>query len=162
MHKALIPLAAAVALLGAGQALQGQGKDHVAYPQGYRSWYHVKTMVLQPGHPLYDSFGGIHHVYANEKARKGLQTGTFDKGAVFVFDLLEAQSEENALTEGARKVLAVMERDDKRFAATGGWGFEAFAQGDPTRRVVTNAKEQCFSCHESQVQTGFVFSRWRP
>ncbi|MGC8917582.1 MAG: cytochrome P460 family protein [Thermoanaerobaculum sp.] len=134
----------------------------VAYPEGYRSWYHVKSMVLQAGHPLYEGFGGIHHVYANAKAKKGLETGRYEDGAVFVFDLLEAPSEGGAITEGARKVLAVMEKNSKAFAATGGWGFEGFAGGDKAKRVVTNAKEQCFTCHESQKARDFVFSSDRP
>jgi len=134
----------------------------VAYPEGYRNWYHVKSMVLQPGHPLYEGFGGIHHVYANAKAKRGLETGTYPDGAVFVFDLFEAPSENGAITEGNRKVLAVMERHSTRFATTGGWGFEGFAGGDPTKRLVTNAKEQCLGCHESQKPKDYVFSSWRP
>ncbi len=134
----------------------------VSYPEGYRRWYHVKTLVLQAGHPLYDAFGGIHHVYANEKAKQGLITGKYANGAVFVFDLLEAPVEGNALSEGSRKVLAVMEKDSNRFADTGGWGFQAFSAGDPQKPIVVNAKEQCFSCHESQKDKDFVFSTWRP
>jgi len=29
-----------------------------------------------------------------------------------------------------------MQKDGKRFAGTGGWGFEGFAAGDPARPVV--------------------------
>jgi len=32
----------------------------------------VKTLVLKPGHELYGAFGGIHHVYANDKAFKAM------------------------------------------------------------------------------------------
>ena len=38
----------------------------VGYPEGYRSWSHVKSMIIQPGHPLEDPFGGIHHSYKND------------------------------------------------------------------------------------------------
>lgn len=61
----------------------------VNYPSGYRSWQHVKSMIIQPGHPLADSFGGIHHIYANAAAMRGLTGGQYDDGAVFVFDLLD-------------------------------------------------------------------------
>lgn len=151
-----LALGAPLWLLAAG------GKEQVSYPKDYRSWYHVKSMVLQPGHPLFEGFGGIHHVYANAKARKGLETGKYEDGAVFVFDLFEAPTEGGAVTEGPRKVLAVMEKNSKAFADTGGWGFEGFAGGDPARRVVTNAREQCFTCHESQKDKDYVFSGWRP
>jgi len=55
----------------------------VQYPDGYRGWVHVKSMVIQKGHPLYDSFGGIHHIYANKKALEALKKkNTFPDGAV--------------------------------------------------------------------------------
>ncbi|MFQ5584297.1 MAG: cytochrome P460 family protein, partial [Calditrichia bacterium] len=62
----------------------------IAYPEGYRDWTHVKSMVLQPGHALYESFGGIHHIYANETALKAMKSGkSYPDGSVIVFDLLE-------------------------------------------------------------------------
>lgn len=138
-----------------------QGGVKVKYPQGYRSWAHVKSMVIEEGHPLYESFGGIHHVYANESARRALAAGKgrYPDGAVFVFDLLEAGEEDNAIVEGPRKVLGVMEKNAKAFASTGGWGFEGF-KGDTRERAVTDMKS-CFDCHEPQKERGYVFSEPR-
>ncbi len=134
----------------------------VPYPAGYRTWTHVKSMVIQPGHPLHASFGGIHHLYANAKAMQGYQSGKFKDGSVIIFDLLEAKPADNAITEGARKVVGVMQRDAKKYAATGGWGFEGFAGGDPGKRAVgANAKTACFDCHAPQKHTDYVFSAWR-
>jgi len=134
----------------------------VPYPDGYRTWTHVKSMVIQPGHPLHASFGGIHHLYANAKAMKGYRTGHFKDGSVIIFDLLEATSADNAITEGKRMVVGVMHRDAKQYAATGGWGFEGFAAGDRGQRAVgANAKAACFDCHAPQKNSGYVFSTWR-
>jgi hypothetical protein len=134
----------------------------VPYPDGYRAWYHVKSMVIEEGHPLYAAFGGIHHLYANKKAMEGYRSGRFPDGAVIVFDLLEAQRQGGALTEGARKVVGVMHKDRKRYAATGGWGFEGFARDTKTERVVgANAKAACFDCHMQQKDSDYVFSRLR-
>jgi len=131
----------------------------VPYPTGYRDWRHVKSMVIEEGHALYGSFGGIHHLYANEKAMEGYRTGRFPDGAVIVFDLLEAKHGNHAVTEGARKVLGVMHKDEKKYADTGGWGFEGFAAGDPGRRVVAGkAKQACFACHAPQQAHDYVFS----
>lgn len=161
--KRFAVLAVIAALVVAGSWwVEAQKGSPPAYPRGYRNWHHVKSMVLEEGHPLYKDFGGIHHVYANDAARKGLQTGTYADGAVLVFDLFDAPREGGALTEGARKVLAVMEKNNARFAATGGWGFEAFAGGDEGKRLVTDAVNQCFLCHQSQESKGYVFSAWRP
>jgi hypothetical protein len=60
----------------------------VAYPEGFREWTHVKSMVIERGHPLFDAFGGIHHLYANKQALQGYRSGKFANGAVIVFDLL--------------------------------------------------------------------------
>ncbi len=133
----------------------------VDYPEGYRTWTHVKSMVLQEGHPLYDTFGGIHHVYANEKALSALKgEGAHEDGAVLVFDLLEASAENNAIVEGGRKVVGVMQKDANKFSSTGGWGYEGF-KGDTRERVVQDALSGCHSCHTSQKDSDYVFSQYR-
>lgn len=150
-----------VAGLSAATALSDDGFK-VAYPEGYRDWRHVKSMELKPGHPLFEAFGGLHHIYANPKAVKGYKSGKFQDGAVIAFDLLEAKNEGNALTEGKRKVLGVMVRDAKRHGDTGGWGFEGFAGGDPARPVVgKNAAKACFGCHAPQSSNNYLFSSMR-
>jgi hypothetical protein len=154
---AIAPLALATAAMAAGPAAKT-----VEYPKGYRDFTHVKSMVIQPGHPLFDAFGGIHHIYANDAALGGYRTGRFPDGALIVFDLLAAPVDKDAVTEGERKVLAVMAKDRAAFPETGGWGFEAFGGGDPDKRVVgANAVSACFACHEGQKATDFVFSAWR-
>jgi len=140
----------------------GSEKALVQYPEGYRKWAHVKSMVIQQGHDLYESFGGIHHIYANEKALKAMKSDKpYPDGAVLVFDLLEAKSENNAIGEGSRKVLGVMQKDSKKFSRTGGWGFEGF-KGDGRERVVTDPITACFNCHEAQKGSDYVFSKYRP
>lgn len=139
------------------------GSASVEYPDGYRNWTHVKSLILEAGHPLYASFGGLHHIYANERAMKGYRGGRFPDGSVIVFDLLEVDKAGNAIAEGPRKIVGVMRRDARRFKDTGGWGFEGFAKGDPKQRVVGDqAKGACFGCHAEQAaKSGFVFSAWR-
>lgn len=134
----------------------------VSYPAGYRNWHHVKSMVIDKGHPLHEAFGGIHHLYANPKAVAGYKSRKFPDGAIVVFDLLEAKSADRAVTEGARKVVGVMHKDAKKYAATGGWGFEGFGGGDRTNRVVgDNAASACFACHAPEKDHDYVFSRLR-
>ena len=136
--------------------------DPVPYPEGYRNWTHVKSMVIEKDHPLYEAFGGIHHLYANKQAREGYRTGKFPAGAVIVFDLLEAKSADNAVQEGARKVLGVMHKDPKKWKDTGGWGFEGFKGDSKSERAVgEKAAAACFQCHTSQKNRDFVFSSYR-
>lgn len=135
----------------------------VAYPEGYRQWTHVKSMVINQGHPLYAAFGGIHHLYANKKAEQGYKTGKFPDGSVIAFDLLEATAADNAVQEGARKVLGVMQKDGRNYKDTGGWGFEGFKGDSKTERAVgKNAAAACFQCHAPQKDKDFVFSSMRP
>ena len=159
------PSSIVVATLFCGAALAADAAPEVAYPAGYRDWHHVKSMVIGPGHGLYDAFDGIHHLYANAEAKKGYAAGKFPDGAVIVFDLLDAKVANGATEEGARKVVGVMRKDAARYAATGGgWGFEGFKGDSRTDRAVTqaNAATACFGCHEAQRGTDYVFSRARP
>lgn len=134
----------------------------VPYPSSYRDWQHVKSMVIDEGHPLFGAFGGIHHLYANPKAIEGYKAGKFPDGSVIVFDLLEASRKDSAVTEGPRKVVGVMHKDAEKYAATGGWGFEGFGGGDQSKRVVgANAASACFACHAPQKDHDYVFSRLR-
>lgn len=135
--------------------------DLVAYPDGYRSWTHVKSMVIHPDHGLADPFEGIHHIYANEAALAGLDTNEYGKGATFVFDLLNQEQGGGATQEGTRKFIGVMEYDAERFATTGGWGFEAFAGDSKSERVVDDGGTSCFGCHQSVKADSYVFSRYR-
>ncbi len=139
----------------------GNPGKRVSYPEGYRQWTHVKSMVIEKGHPLYDSFGGIHHVYANRRALEALTTGTpFPDGSVLVFDLLEAKSADNSIVEGQRRFIGVMQKNAKMFRETAGWGFEAFT-ADSRERIVKDPKNECFTCHEAQKKSDYVFSAYR-
>lgn len=155
----LIPLLTALA--AAAPALAADPAP-VAYPEGYRQWTHVKSMAINQGHPLFEAFGGIHHLYANKKAMEGYRKGKFSDGSIIVFDLLEAKSTDNAVQEGVRKVVGVMHKDAEKWKATGGWGYEGFKGDSKTERAVgENAASACHQCHTSQKDRDYVFSVYR-
>ncbi len=144
----------------AAQAVSDTAK--VDYPNGYRAWQHVKSMIIQPGHPLEDPFGGIHHIYANAKAMKGLTGGDYETGAVFVFDLLGYQEGELVVVEKARKRIDVMQYDDERFSATGSWGYDTFVGDSKTERWDQDVTVACYACHTGAKASNYVFSQYRP
>lgn len=159
MRMRFVPLALATAAIPALAA----DPPAVPYPEGYRDWRHVKSMVIEEGHPLHAAFGGIHHLYANDAALEGYRSGRFPDGAIIVFDLLAANAADAAVVEGPRKVVGVMHKDAARWPATGGWGFEGFAGDSKTERAVgANAASACFSCHMPQKDADYVFSKARP
>jgi len=132
------------------------------YPEGYRKWTHIKTEIIGPDNPAFKTFGGFHHIYANEKAMTGYETGHFPEGSVIVFDVLEALKKDNSDTyEGKRRHIDVMVKDSSKYAATGGWGFDEFKGDSKTERNITPAMQtQCFKCHATQKD--LIFSTWRP
>ncbi len=134
----------------------------VDYPSGYRAWQHVKSMIIQPGHPLEDPFGGIHHVYANSKAMSGLTSGQYEDGAYFVFDLLNYDDSNKTIVETDRKRLDVMQYESEQFSETGGWGYDTFVGDSTTERLVQDVVVACHACHTGAKASNYVFSQYRP
>lgn len=159
MHKIIliIVLVAATVI-----TLSVAGENKVPYPENYRQWQHVKSMLIQPGHPLENPFQGIHHIYANDKAMNGMKAGKYIDGSVLAFDLLEYVEQDNAIQEGKRKLLGVMHKDAAKYSKTGGWGFEGFAGNSKTERLTDDGGQSCFGCHLPQKDSGYVFSKFRP
>lgn len=134
----------------------------VDYPDGYRRWTHVRSALIGPESSAHKRFGGLHHIYANNLAMQGFETGKFPDGSVLVFDLLEIQTKDGVTTEGARRFIDVMQKNSKTFGETGGWGFEEFRGNSQTERSLNEqAKAECFACHTSRQQQDFVFSSFR-
>ena len=143
-------------------SLWAKPNDAVPYPAGYRQWAHVKAALIGPQSPAFETSGGIHHIYANEKAMEGYRTGQFPDGSVLVADFLETRENAGVTTEGPRRRIDVMVKDSKRYAATGGWGFEQFRGASQTDRLVTaEAAAKCFACHAKQKERDSVFSVFR-
>jgi len=163
LHQAIKTNAKVVLIASSLARISGttNAAEPVSYPDGYRHWRHVKSMTILPGHPLEDPFLGTHHIYANPAAIAGLDSGNYANGAVFVFDLLEAQSGSNAITEGPRRLVGVMQYNQQAYASTGGWGFEGFAGDSHDQRLVKDGGNGCYDCHTSQADHHYVFSRPR-
>lgn len=146
-------------LVSAVGAFAAQDTSDIAFPEGYRTWYHHHSTVNQTGH---DPVGnvGIQHVYANPAAVEGLKTGKFAKGATFAVDRFAYVDKDNRVMEqAARKVVAVMVKDDERYPETGGWGFQGFKGGDPKVKAVKDGGTACFSCHIPHADNSYLFTR---
>lgn len=155
-------LTTAAALIAAGAgviAAADQDTSGISFPEAYRSWFHHHSTVNMTGHQPEGNVG-IQHVYANAAAREGLKSGTFADGAIFVVDRFKyVETDNHSLTQGDRKVVAVMVRDAQRYAETGGWGFQAFKSGDPNQKVVKDGGKACFVCHIPHADNNYLFTR---
>jgi len=135
--------------------------SEVAFPEGYRSWQHVKSVVVEPDHksPTGET-GKIFHFYANPQAVDGYREGRFPNGAIIVRETLHAIASEgdskNVLTEGTRSALDVMAKDDRLYKETGGWGFETFDSNNA--RLSEQGRAQCYACHSKQKDHDLVFT----
>jgi Cytochrome P460 len=161
-RRAIYLALAATCVMTLKLSLWASTNDEVPYPVGYRMWTHVKTALIGTQSPAFESFGGLHHIYANEKAMEGYRTGRFPDGSVLVFELLETRENTGVTTEGPRKRVGVMVKNSKQYAETGGWGYESF-QGDSQteRRLNAQSRMACYKCHEPQKDRDYVFSEFR-
>lgn len=151
-------LIAAVVALPAPAAPDDAG---VPYPEGFRRWAHVKSAYVPEEITQAGQYRGWHHIYANAAALEGFATGRFADGSALAFDVLEVKTDAGSVQEGPRKFTDVMYKDAKRFAATGGWGFEEFTGAARTRALDAAKAAACFACHEKRSPQTFVISTLR-
>jgi hypothetical protein len=151
-----------LAVSGSALARQRSGSDGVvAYPEGYRNWTHVKSGLIGPAHKTFATNGGFQHVYANAEAMAGYRTRVFPEGSMVAFDWLEMRDDAGAFVEGPRRQVDVMVKDSKRFASTGGWGFQRFVK-DTREHAAAPTPEQCFACHNNLKKDGLILGSYRP
>jgi hypothetical protein len=134
-------------------------------PPDYRQWFHVNTMIIDKDSPLFKDLGGMHNVYVNAVGLPALKKGgPYPDRTMFVTDLHDFTVTDGSYVEGGRKGVAVMVKDAKKFASTGGWGFQVFAGPDPktAKAIITDPVKMCFECHEPKKDQGYVYSTYIP
>lgn len=155
----------ATAGIGAQSKPAAPAAPAVSFPQGYRSWQHVRTIVVGPEHRSFATRGGIHHYYANANAVEGYKTGRFPNGSIIVDEGVLAEDgagpSKGILFESDRRSLDVMIKNDQLHRDTGGWGFEHFEGSEAKGVLDSSRRTQCFECHSQRKEHDFVFSAIR-
>jgi hypothetical protein len=150
MKQAWIAIAAGLAATAAAPL------EEVPWPQGYRTWTHVKSAYVGPGHPAAPKYEGLHSLYANELAMQGYRSGRFPVGAVIAYDQLAAKVAAAAIEPAERKFVDVMRKGPD------GWVFGEYAADGKTRQVTAaDGVKQCAACHAGPGTQDGVFSRFR-
>lgn len=156
----IVPLTSAILAVSFG--VWAQVDDTVPFPKEFRKWAHVKSVLVGPQSAAFATEGGIHHIYANDKALQGYETGKFPDGSVIVYDLLETKEIAGNTIEGQTRRIDVMVKQGERYPTTGGWEFMSFPQGDPANgHLSAERKATCSACHAHRKDHDSVFSEFR-
>jgi hypothetical protein len=146
----------------------GCAGEQVPFPDGFRDWFFVNSLSVTADSPLFARMAGLHHIYVNPRGVPTLKAGgpfPYPDGTIFADDVHEFSVKDGATLEGAKTFVTVMVKDAKKYATTGGWGFQVWAAGDPTKPQVpdlAHSVEACFVCHTRQKDQDYTFSRYIP
>lgn len=152
-------------VVGGSVTLRAQESARVPFPEAYRSWQLVKSIVVGPECALFSARGGIHNYYANPQAIVGYQTGKFPDGAVIV-DEANWMKDGEGLAKGiwmenGVRFLEVMSKDAQTFKGSDGWGYERFDGTSRTGQLGAEGQTHCHDCHVKAKDRDLVFSSLR-
>lgn len=157
--------AAGLTIAASSVAIQGRPAPKaspiygVSVPAGYRQWELIAP--ARESAPLNELRTVLGNAIAVDAYRRGKLP--FPDGTILVklaWKETPSLEFEPAFVPGAATTIQVMIKDSIRYAATGGWGFGKFVNGEPA----DNAQHQtCFACHEARVKgRDFVFTQFAP
>lgn len=164
-------LVSAVLCSAVSFSASGFAQIKVPFPDGYRTWTHVTTTVVNDKkHPAY----GVRQIFVNDKGMKAALAGAkgFPDGSEVVLVFFNAvnlkvpnpRGEKGAkspkIMTGKRFKLDHMVKDSARYAKTGGWNYSRFLlPGEKYLDKVPYVKA-CFGCHNKRAKgLDYVFTR---
>ena len=160
--RLFIPAALVAVLLVTG-TLFASTKDGPTIPADFQHWYLVNSMLVTKEPNKTGLKTGVHLIYMNpvgfDRLKRGGST-PYPDGSVFVDDVRLVSEDDGTYQQGGHKFITVMIKDSKKYASTGGWGFQAWAGGDSTKPIATDPVKQCFNCHVPQKAQDFTFSKY--
>jgi hypothetical protein len=165
LRKPLRILGFAGILMLLSAVLAKSAGNGVPFPTGFRNWFVVNSMIVTKDSPMFAQIGGMHIIYVNAKGLPTLKKGgpfPYPDGTIFADDVHEFSVKDGSYAEGNKKAVTVMVKDATKYASTGGWGFQVWAGGDPSKPLVADAKQPCFVCHTPQKAQDFTFSTYIP
>jgi Cytochrome P460 len=149
-------------------ALSAQTTDNdVPVPNGFRDWFVVNSMIVTKDSPIFSQLGGMHIIHVNATGLSTLKSGglPYPDGTAFADDVHNFVVKDGAYVEDVKKVVAVMVKDTKKYPTTGGWGFQVWTGGDPSKPLIPDtphAVQACFTCHRPQKNQDYTFSTYIP
>ncbi len=141
----------------------------VTIPAGYRDWKLIAVNQL-----VTDKVDQLRAQLGNEIAIKAFKEGTipFPDGTIIAalhWNRVPSEGNDKVLVGafpgaqsfvvGSAANIQFMVKDSKKYAATGGWGFGDFKDGEPGDEAL---HKTCFGCHEPAKAHDFVFAHYAP
>jgi hypothetical protein len=131
-------------------------------PAGYRNWKLI-SVAHEEG-----NLDDLRAVLGNDVAINADRSGKlpFPDGTIIArLAWRHVPSEENnrafgqvqSFVAGSSTNVQFMLKDSKKYAATGGWGFAQFKDGNPADEAL---HQTCFPCHEPAKAQDFVFTHY--
>jgi hypothetical protein len=144
-------------MLGAPLSAAFAAAHEIDFPEGYRTWTHIRSAVVGPTSPASPRFAGMHSIYANAAAMEGYKSGKFPAGSVIVFDNHEVAVVQGTEMPTKRRFIDVMQKAD------GTWRFSEFAGDSKSVRNlnVEQGQKQCAACH-ARSPTDHIYSQFTP
>ena len=168
LRKIVLVLGSAGVLILFSSLSAAPADDGVPFPSGFRDWFFVNSLTATAESPLFGHVAGMHHIYVNAVGLPTLKAGgpfSYPDGTIFADDVHGVSVKNGASLEGAKQFVTVMVKDAKKYATTGGWGFQVWAAGDPSKPQIpdiAHSVEACFVCHTPQKAQDFTFSSYIP
>lgn len=136
-------------------------------PPGYRDWKFISA-AHEAG-----ELNDIRVVIGNDKAIEAYRAGKpFPEGTIIgrvAWKMVPSEENNKAFGQAQSFVpgdapdwyLQFMEKDTKKYAATGGWGYSNFGKD---LKPLTDEKimYSCFSCHEAVEARDYIFTKYAP
>lgn len=140
----------------------------IPFPVGFRDWFVVNSMIVTKDSKPFSPIVGMHIIYVNAKGRATLEKGgpfPYPDGTMFADDVHEFSEVNGSYVEGKKKAVTVMVKDARKYAAAGGWGFQAWANGDSSKPLIHDTAQSvsaCLSCHTPRKEQDYTFSTFIP
>jgi len=128
----------------------------VTIPKGYRNW-----QVVAPSQR--DDKDEIRVILGNNIAMRAFRAKRlpFPDGAILAklaWKRVASAEFDNTFVPDEPQRVEFMEKNAKKYAATGGWGFGRFVNGKPADEAQHGT---CWPCHEANVKgNDFVFTKY--
>jgi hypothetical protein len=136
----------------------------IKIPPGYRDWRLI-SVAHEAG-----NLNDFRAILGNDIAIKAYreQTLPFPDGTIIArlaWSYLPSEENnkvfgrEQSFVAGSPINLQLMVKDSKKYAATGGWGFAQFKDGQPADEA---SHKTCFPCHQPGKAQDLVFTHYSP